>query len=436
MEKIYDENQQQQRQQQKKKIKIDGVSMLAFAVAIFAVISLVAAGISSFSYALPADVVELPESFAGVQNNDVIIKDPLTAQEVSYHYYLNGTEEVNLLCLQRDIPFSSGNFTKTNGSTVSSDVGLLYLLANLAPNATLTYPSTGFNIPNSAANKKFVDHWVSQMAVWYYLNGKNEENNETSTTFENVKNVSWVYIGNGDTEDQIINGGDECIDDSYCFGYVNNSAKIFDTVTTTGGVTISQLITNAKAKSGMAYSISLSDGDGTISTDSNKEYYFSPLYTVVSSIDSSVGELTSYSLTVTAKNQEGNTVNVDAVITDKDGNVKNDVSALTPSQLSTFYVRIPANKVTENVTINVGINGTFRMYEGLKYKLASNDNSQEVTTVKFVNKTTSSGKSYDLAPAPDTGISAGQTIYFVGLIVLLCGVGIIYANAKPAKAQN
>ena len=46
------------------------------------------------------------------------------------------------------------------------------------------------------------------------------------------------------------------------------------------------------------------------------------------------------------------------------------------------------------------------------------------------------GKQFDLAPAPDTGISAGQTIYFVGLIVLLCGVGIIYANAKPTQVQN
>ena len=62
MEKIYDEN--QQKQQQKKKIKIDGVSMLAFAVALFAIVSLVAAGVSGFSYAIPdTDPVQLPDSF-------------------------------------------------------------------------------------------------------------------------------------------------------------------------------------------------------------------------------------------------------------------------------------------------------------------------------------------------------------------------------------
>ena len=75
------------------------------------------------------------------------------------------------------------------------------------------------------------------------------------------------------------------------------------------------------------------------------------------------------------------------------------------------------------------------MFDGKRYHVASATESQEVTTVKFTNKSTPAGKDFDLAPAPDTGISAGQTIYFIGLIVLLCGVGIIYANAKPAKAQ-
>ena len=67
MEKIYDEN--QQKQQQKKKIKIDGVSMLAFAVALFAIVSLVAAGVSGFSYAIPdTDPVQLPDSFTSKED--------------------------------------------------------------------------------------------------------------------------------------------------------------------------------------------------------------------------------------------------------------------------------------------------------------------------------------------------------------------------------
>ena len=37
--------------------------------------------------------------------------------------------------------------------------------------------------------------------------------------------------------------------------------------------------------------------------------------------------------------------------------------------------------------------------------------------------------------SPDTGMTTAQTIYFIGLIVLLCGVGIIYANAKPVEEK-
>ena len=75
------------------------------------------------------------------------------------------------------------------------------------------------------------------------------------------------------------------------------------------------------------------------------------------------------------------------------------------------------------------------MYNGLRYAVKGEE-AQTVTTVQFNRNSKDSGKDFDLAPAPDTGISAGQTIYFVGLIVLLCGVGIIYANAKPTQVQN
>ena len=36
---------------------------------------------------------------------------------------------------------------------------------------------------------------------------------------------------------------------------------------------------------------------------------------------------------------------------------------------------------------------------------------------------------------PDTGMGIAQTIYFMGLILLLSGVGIVYANAKPKTSE-
>ena len=52
------------------------------------------------------------------------------------------------------------------------------------------------------------------------------------------------------------------------------------------------------------------------------------------------------------------------------------------------------------------------------------------------NKDVGSEFTIDYTPdIPDTGISAAQTVYFIGLIVLLSGVGIIYANVKPTEQK-
>ena len=410
--------------------------MLSFAVAIFAVVSLVAAGVSGFSYALPENVVTLPDSFTGVEEESFYMQDTYTNQAVDYHYYQNGSTKVPLICLQRNVDFAPGSFTKVNddSSVASEDVGLLYLLANLAPNATIEYP--GLSI--SGDKKTYLDFWVSQMTVWYYLNGKDDANTGGTTDITQFPNVKWVGIGQNEIDilpaPSASNPNPTCDNTSYCLGYTDASKTIYETATV-NGKTIKQLVETAKTKTGIPFSISLSDGEGTITTDADKKFYFSPLYTVVSSIDNSVGELTSYKITVTATDKDGESVDVGAVVTDKDGNVKENITNLTPAELSTFYVRVPAEKVDKNVTVHVGIMGNFRMYDGARYKVASASVSQEVTTVGFTNKSTPAGKDFDLAPAPDTGINAGQTIYFIGLIVLLCGVGIIYANAKPAKVQ-
>lgn len=46
------------------------------------------------------------------------------------------------------------------------------------------------------------------------------------------------------------------------------------------------------------------------------------------------------------------------------------------------------------------------------------------------------GDGFNLVGSPDTGMNAAQTIYFIGLIVLLCGVGIVYANTKPVESKQ
>ena len=83
-------------------------------------------------------------------------------------------------------------------------------------------------------------------------------------------------------------------------------------------------------------------------------------------------------------------------------------------------------------TVNISVTGNFEKYTGFYYSGGSN--CQQVTTVENVVDHPNTGA--DFAIAPDTSMSSAQTIYFIGLVVLLCGVGIIYANAKPSAQKQ
>ena len=116
---------------------------------------------------------------------------------------------------------------------------------------------------------------------------------------------------------------------------------------------------------------------------------------------------------------------------DEDGNEL--TGAVTPG--TKFYVRIPAEKVTKNVQkVVVSVDGKFTTLEGKYYNAAGN--YQRVVSVKTGEKTISKGTDVEFVGTDDTGMTTVQTIYFIGLIVLLCGVGIVYANAKPVQVKQ
>ena len=76
------------------------------------------------------------------------------------------------------------------------------------------------------------------------------------------------------------------------------------------------------------------------------------------------------------------------------------------------------------------------MYGANKY---TSENFQKVANVGILNKSQSVPLNIQLDYTPavgDTGMSVAQIVYFIGLIVLLTGVGIIYVNAKPAEIKQ
>ena len=130
---------------------------------------------------------------------------------------------------------------------------------------------------------------------------------------------------------------------------------------------------------------------------------------------------------VTIKGVEG------AYLVDAAGN-KISATGLTADK--EFWVRIPADKVgTATVSVTVEATGHFNTLTGHFYE-ASTGNYQRVVTVTGTTLDVSDGGTFEIIPTPDTGMNVAQTIYFIGLIVLLCGVGIVYANAKPVEIKQ
>ena len=137
------------------------------------------------------------------------------------------------------------------------------------------------------------------------------------------------------------------------------------------------------------------------------------------------------SITVTVDSNDN--VIVIGSLVGEDGNTISEDQDLQPG--TKIFVRVPSDKVkdvSKNLALNV--DATFSIYAGYIYSV--DEDSQDVVTVEDQEAHILGGTVFELIGTPDTGMNTAQTIYFIGLVVLLCGVGIIYANAKPVKKQS
>ena len=410
MEKIYEEKKQKQ---SLKQIKVDGTSALSFLVAIFAIVSLVSFGVSgglNTSYALPA-VTTVPTDFQA-QEDVLWYANGSQLREVDLHFGKKDGNTFPVYCLQQPVDFAAAGTTYSKGSDIT-DGGLIYLLANLYPNAeSKSMVAASFAKQPSSADSDKAYQWVSQAVIWVYLA------NSSQTDFVNdIKNADGVLNGRPSTN--------PVPDETYVFK-MNSGAKIFDSFKF-NGKTANELLTKAKSiTTGPATLTSNKSSAKTSTTKDNKYTVYGPITVSGSVPDASIGTYKGYTVNLTGNVPKG------TKITDEEG--KEIPSGTSLNDSSKFYVTIPVDSVKEATDINMGITGNFDKYTGYYY--TTTDNKQEVTTVKYITYAKNTNEKFTISPAPDTGMSASQTIYFIGLVVLLCGVGIIYANAKPSAQQQ
>ena len=381
-----------------KKSVVDVSVVLSFVVAIFAVFSLAMAGItmnqkSGVSYAAPT---ELADSFTFDLLNDgdhVLATNSNDDSMFNVPMYIANNDPTNpIFCVEHTAPVDDGA-SYSKGEAIE-DYGLLYLLNNSYANGQQVTDVKG-------ENAKYVEAWVTQTAIWLYLYEKNPESTADSITAEQlagIKNATRLtkYSQGVNTAVPLYNGD-----------------NLYETY-------VKPLVNKAKSATDVA-TVYVSKDSDEISLVEDKKFYDSSVIVVTGDPSSA---LKSYDIDL--KGIEGA-----KAVNEKGEEISTGVAPGTK-----FYVRIPAEKVTKEVQkVTVTINATFDTLTGNYYNAAT-QNLQKVVSVKAGTKTISSGTEVEFVGTDDTGMSATQTIYFIGLIVLLCGVGIVYANAKPVQVKQ
>lgn len=396
MEKIYIEEKSQVKKTSNFSI------MLSFCIAIFAMFSIGVFGIANLqgngiSYAISPTGDELTfhtwengdldvSVFArSTSNNSVFFNVPL---------YFSDTEHKNpVFCVEKNNAYidDGTNYFKSDAIT---DYKLLYLLDH-------SYVNDVKVLGDDPDDDNAFEAFITQTAIWLYLyrNGASDTNTFTADEINNLKAADYLAYSLSAV-------------DSYTIA-MPDGKSVYDVVESL--VVAAENYNNEKT-------ISITKAGDEIVKSNDGSVYRSSLITVTGNPSS---DFESYSIVTASDKISG------AKAIDENGSPL--TSLVSPG--TRFYITIPADQVTEEVkTLTVYATGNFKSLSGHYY--AASDDHQKIISVTGDTTTRTSQLQLQFVGTPDTGMNKAQTIYFVGLIVLLCGIGIVYANAKPVEVQQ
>ena len=383
---------------------------LSVAMVFVSFFSFLMMGVNNVSYSAP---VEIPEDGLGDSFTTAEVGSQVSGYggtETFPVFMYSTTTGIPIFCLERDVPFLA-NTTLTKTKSID-DQGLLHVMAN-------TYPHVTLNDQNGNEFPVEVQTWIAQATIWQYLYQSGAEDNQSTSggTSQTIGNIQKVYQLYYDTD-----GAEKpWCDVTGCYA---TSAEANSKVTFYEKYIKNEVDNAMKTDVSVNGAMTMSIANQEISITDDEKYYQTALVTVGSNNPSS---LVSSSVSVDIVSAPDGTI-----LVDKEGKEIEDTSGITE-----FYVRIPVNSVTEdNKVVELSATGNFRIYQGDYYE---GTGAQTVSTVYTTDEPRSTGLEIPInytPSVPDTGMNLAQSIYFIGLLVLLCGVGIIYANTKPKEKQQ
>ncbi len=295
---------------------------------------------------------------------------------------------IQVFCLQKDgaIPNGGTTFTRTNTPV---DSGIVYILSK----------SGTHGLP------KYTDTWVTQTAVWLYSYNmaqkgktgfdKNTWDGKHDELLPKIKQDTQISALN--TEGAGVREDDPAV------------AELYNKY-------VAPLVTQAEKAKSNTLTITKSSDEITVTGDN--KYYKSPMITVS-------GLQAGETYSIKSEFPSGTKLYTES------GKEITDLSKITASK---FYMLVPIASVTEK-TKKVTLSVTGPVPTAYVFTPPSGTDYQNVTVLE--KETVNTGLELDYQPSvPDTGMNTAQSVYFIGLVILLCGLGIIYANAKSKVSEQ
>jgi hypothetical protein len=433
MEKIYMENNQNQKQtrQTKKTFNMLNVTVgLSFAIAFIAVASilLVVAFKPSYSY---ESLETLPDSVKA-QTIDKHLKGN-GASDSTFLFMLqygNDNKTSRGICLEYPVGYG-GNGASLNKDGSIDDVGLIYLIQRLdeiGARIESDYSSNGnFGCSGNTCSKEDIAAWVKQNAVWAYqaqkLGGSQPDvygqttdpNGRTSGT--NLPNyVDYSGIQNS----TVVERSD-----------IPSSEKY----TCPGGDTwfnhygVSAAVSEALTKEGTLADVSI---NLSVANEGNSQWTESGDFYRTGKIN--VETLGASSSSVAASLNGIDNAKLYGCPSSGDCSEIKDLTNISLASYDHFRIYVPKDAVsTEKKNVTLVFNYKFEVISGYYYKA---NGHQTVTMLGTLPKEVSKGLDFSIVKVPDTATDISGTIYIVGLIVLLSGLGILYINVRKQKTQT
>ena len=401
MEKIYIEDNNSSKHDKNYRSTYRISIVLSFVVAAFALVSIVAFGFNQVSFA--AGGVISDDKFNLKLYNPVIASSESGNFNIPVYFAkLSNGEERLVFCVQGGIEETGDEYTKGNEM---NDVGLMYILSQSSLHGGPGIISSSITDEKT----KYTEIAATQMAVWIYLNEKYPQAAEHALTRQTRVDDPESIVSSEVNVNILKTANSFTVNDGSSDGLTVYSENMYQ-----NGV--KNVVAKAHTHVNQKY-LKINFDPNNISEVEGSNYYQT---SVVSVTPTPSDDLESYEV----KLDDG------LIAVDEKGEQIKNLSSLSASDK--FFVRIPKDKITEEThTFSITVNGTFKNFlTGTEYLSSGKQTVIAVTSEKHVF---SDGVQFDVVGSPDTGMSTSQTIYFIGLIVLLCGVGIIYANAKPIK---